>query len=170
MFQISRAACRSAIHRCSAQTRSNETRFQYIRAHHNQTPHSTDPTITVAGAFTGGGSNAGVIRDNQDRFELENYTTAIKGPHSMEFGGRFRLTRDASSSTSGFNGNYIYTSLASYAAKTPSEYDITVGNANTSVSVFDAGLFFQDDYKLRPNLTSKLWTPLRSPESDRRSQ
>jgi hypothetical protein len=124
----------------------------------------------VAGAFTGGGSNAGVIRDNQDRFELENYTTAIKGPHSMEFGGRFRLTRDASSSTSGFNGNYIYTSLASYAAKTPSEYDITVGNANTSVSVFDAGLFFQDDYKLRPNLTSKLWTPLRSPESDRRSQ
>ena len=131
----------------------NETRFQYIRAHNNQTPHSTDPTITVAGAFTGGGSNAGVIRVNQDRFELENHTTEVKGPHAIEFGGRLRLTHDASSSTSGFNGNYIYTSLASYAAKIPSEYDITVGNAHTSVSVFDAGLFFQDDYKLRPNLT-----------------
>lgn len=131
----------------------NETRFQYIRAHNNQTPRSTDPTITVAGAFTGGGSNAGVIRDNQDRFELENYTTIAKGPHAIEFGGRYRLTRDANSTTSGFNGNYIYSSLDNYAANTPSEYDVTVGNANTSVSVFDAGLFFQDDYKLRPNLT-----------------
>jgi len=131
----------------------NETRFQYIRAHDNQTPRSTDPTITVAGAFTGGGSNAGVIRDNQDRFELENYTTMAKGPHAIEFGGRFRLTRDANSTTSGFNGNYIYTSLASYAANTPSEYDVTVGKSNTTVSVFDTGLFFQDDYKLRPNLT-----------------
>jgi len=131
----------------------NETRFQYIRAHNNQTPRSTDPTVTVAGAFTGGGSNAGVVRDNQDRFELENYTTVAKGPHAIEFGGRFRLTRDANSTTSGFNGNYIYSSLANYAAHTPSEYDVTVGNANTSVSVFDAGLFFQDDYKLHPNLT-----------------
>jgi len=131
----------------------NETRFQYIRAHNNQTPRSNDPTITVAGAFTGGGNNAGVIRDNQDRFELENYTTAAKGRHAIEFGGRFRLTRDANSTTSGFNGNYIYSSLANYAANTPSEYDVTIGKANTKVSVFDAGLFFQDDYKLHPNLT-----------------
>ena len=131
----------------------NETRFQYIRAHNNQTPRSTDPTVTVAGAFTGGGSNAGMVRDNQDRFELENYTTMAKGSHAIEFGGRYRLTRDANSTTSGFNGNYIYSSLADYAANKPSEYDVTVGNANTSVSVFDAGLFFQDDYKLRPNLT-----------------
>jgi len=131
----------------------NETRFQYIRAHNNQTPRSTDPTVTVAGAFTGGGSNAGMVRDNQDRFELENYTTIAKGSHAIEFGGRYRLTRDANSTTSGFNGNYIYSSLADYAANKPSEYDVTVGNANSSVSVFDAGLFFQDDYKLRPNLT-----------------
>ena len=131
----------------------NETRFQYIRAHNNQTPRSTDPTVTVAGAFTGGGSNAGMVRDNQDRFELENYTTMAKGSHAIEFGGRYRLTRDANSTTSGFNGNYIYSSLANYAANKPSEYDVTVGNANTSVSVFDGALFFQDDYKLRPNLT-----------------
>jgi hypothetical protein len=134
-------------------TAVNETRFQYIRAHNNQTPRSTDPTVTVAGAFTAGGSNAGAVRDNQDRFELENYTTMAKGSHAIEFGGRYRLTRDANSTTSGFNGNYIYSSLANYAANTPSEYDVTVGNANTSVSVFDTGLFFQDDYKLRPNLT-----------------
>jgi hypothetical protein len=131
----------------------NETRFQYIRAHDSQIAQNLDPTVSVQGAFTGGGSNAGVVRDNQDRFELENDTTEAKGAHAIEFGARLRLTRDANFSTSGFNGNYIYSSLAAYAAKTPSEYDVTAGKASSSVAVFDAGAFYQDDFKLRPNLT-----------------
>jgi hypothetical protein len=131
----------------------NETRFQYIRDRNNQFAQSADPTITVQGAFTGGGSNQGTVRDNQDRFELEDYLTAAKGAHALKFGGRLRFTRDSSYSTSGFNGNYIYASLAAYAANTPSEYDVTVGKANSGVNMLDAGLFFQDDFKARPNLT-----------------
>ena len=38
----------------------NETRFQYIRDRNNQTPVSTDPTLAVQGAFTGGGNNVGM--------------------------------------------------------------------------------------------------------------
>jgi hypothetical protein len=131
----------------------NETRFQYIRARDSQIAQNADPTIMVQGAFTGGGSNAGVVRDNQSRFELENDTTEAKGAHSIEFGARFRLTKDANFSTSGFNGNYIYSSLAAYAAKTPSEFDVTAGKPSSSVALFDAGVFFQDDFKVRPNLT-----------------
>jgi hypothetical protein len=131
----------------------NETRFQYIRARDNQSAQNPDPTVTVQGAFTGGGSNAGIVRDNQDRLELENDTTEAKGAHSIEFGARLRLTHDANSSTSGFNGNYIYSSLAAYAAQTPSQYTVTSGKAAASVALFDAGLFYQDDFKLRPNFT-----------------
>jgi len=131
----------------------NETRFQYLRDRDSQTAQNTDPTVTVQGAFTGGGSNAGVVRDHQDHFEFENDTTLAKGTHAIEFGARFRMTRDANFSTSGFNGNYIYSSLAAYAANRPSEYEVTAGNAGSSVNLFDAGLFYQDDYKFRPNLT-----------------
>jgi hypothetical protein len=134
-------------------TAVNETRFQYIRARDNQIAQNADPTVTVQGAFTGGGSNGGVVRDNQDRLELENDVTEAKGAHAIEFGARFRLTRDANFSTSGFNGNYIYSSLSAYAAGTPSEYDVTAGKASSSVALFDAGVFFQDDVKLRPNFT-----------------
>jgi hypothetical protein len=141
----------------------NETRFQYIRDRDNQTARNTDPTITVQGAFTGGGNNQGIVRDNQDRFELENYTTSAQGAHSIKYGGRLRFTRDANFANSGFNGNYIYSSLTaptdasapdhSYASLKPAEYDVTVGSPNTKVNVFDAGLFFQDDYKVNPKFT-----------------
>lgn len=131
----------------------NETRFQFTRDSDNQTAQVTDPTVSVQGAFTGGGSNAGVVRDNQDRYELQDYVTSARGSHALNFGGRFRLTHESNYSTSGFNGNYIYSSLSAYAANTPSEYDVTAGNAASGLNLFDAGLFFQDDYRVRPNLT-----------------
>ncbi|HUY93926.1 MAG TPA: carboxypeptidase regulatory-like domain-containing protein [Terracidiphilus sp.] len=131
----------------------NETRFQYVRDSNNQSAQNLDPTITVQGAFTGGGSNIGLVRDNQDRFELENDTTLAHGPHAIGFGGRFRLTSDSNFSTSGFNGNFIYAGIAAYKAGTPSEYDVTIGKSNTGVALFDAGLFYQDDWKVRPNFT-----------------
>ena len=131
----------------------NETRFQYTRDRDSQVADNDTPTITVQGAFTGGGSNEGTVRDNQDRYELQNYTTAAEGKHALNFGARLRLTRDSNDSTSGFNGDYIYSSLNAYAAGTPSEYDVTAGSPAAKVNLFDAGLFFQDDYKARPNLT-----------------
>lgn len=131
----------------------NETRLQYTRDRNDQAAQNADASVTVQGSFTGGGNNEGVVRDNQDRFELQNYTTMVKGAHSLNFGTRLRLTRDVSYSTSGFNGNYIYSSLQAYAAHAPSEYDITVGNPAAKIDLFDAGVFLQDDHRVRPNLT-----------------
>jgi hypothetical protein len=131
----------------------NETRFQYTGDRNNQAAQSTDPTVTVQGAFTGGGNSMGVNHDNQNNFELQNDTIVSKGAHAINFGTRLRFTRDASYSTSGFNGQYIYSSLNAYKANTPSEYDVTAGTGTAAVNYFDAGLFFQDDYKVRPNLT-----------------
>ncbi|WP_263418089.1 TonB-dependent receptor [Terriglobus albidus] len=131
----------------------NETRFQYTGARDSQVARSADPTITVQGAFTGGGSNEGTVRDNQDRFELQNYTTVAAGKHAINLGLRLRLTHAFSYSTSGFNGNYTYQSLNSYALKAPSQYEITTGATDVRANLFDAGLFFQDDYRARPNLT-----------------
>jgi hypothetical protein len=131
----------------------NETRFQYMGDRNSQVAQSTDPTITVQGSFTGGGNNQGTVRDSQDHYELQNYTMAAAGAHGLNFGLRLRLTNDSSYSTSGFNGNYIYPTLQAYLAGSPEEYDVVRGNPKASASLFDAGLFFQDDYKVRPNLT-----------------
>jgi Carboxypeptidase regulatory-like domain len=131
----------------------NETRFEYIRDRDNQNPLFTTPTITVQGAFTGGGNNEGIIRDAQDHYELQNYTTAALGKHTIRFGARLRAVRDSNESTSGFNGNFTYASLNSYAAGQPSQYEVTVGIPAARVTLFDAGVFYQDDWRLRPNFT-----------------
>jgi hypothetical protein len=131
----------------------NETRFQYTADRDTQTAVNTTPTVTVQGAFTSGGNNQGTVLDNQDRFELQDYVTASEGKHALNFGTRLRLTHEVNSATSGFNGNYIYQSLAAYAAGTPSEYDVTAGKSTASVNLFDAALFYQDDWTIKPNLT-----------------
>ena len=97
------------------------------RVRNGQVASYFTPTVTVQGAFTGGGNNEGIIRDAQDHYELQNYTSAALGKHSIRFGGRLRLVRDSNESTSGFNGNYTYASLAAYAAGQPSQYEVTTG-------------------------------------------
>lgn len=131
----------------------NETRFQFMGNRSNQDAQNSQPTIDVQGAFTGGGNSIGVNRDNQDHYEFQNETMMSKGAHSINFGGRLRYTRDSSYSTSGFNGTYIYSSLNAYKAGTPTQYEVKAGNPSALVNYFDAGLYFQDDYKARPNLT-----------------
>jgi hypothetical protein len=131
----------------------NDLRFQYMSDRDNQTASETTPTVTVQGAFTSGGNNLGTVKDNLDHYELQDYVSMAEGKHALNFGTRLRLTHEVNSATSGFNGNYIYQSLSAYAAGTPSEYDVTAGNAAAAVNLFDGALFFQDDWSARPNLT-----------------
>lgn len=134
----------------------NDMRFEYTRSHSDQTPLSTDPTISVQGAFTSGGSNSGTLRDDQDYFELQDYFTAAEGNHALNFGARLRATRDANYTNAGTNGLYTYQSLADYLNNNPQRYQYTVINNNAytaRATLFDSGLFYQDDWKVNPRLT-----------------
>lgn len=143
----------------------NETRFQYHRERSSQLALYHTPTISVQGRFTGGGSNSGDSRDNSDFFELQNYSTASLGSHTLRFGTRLRADREASYSTAGINGRYTYSDLASYQedfpnnqqAGTPknySQYQITtINRATTRATLFDGALFIGDDWRVNPKLT-----------------
>jgi hypothetical protein len=132
----------------------NETRFQWRRVRNGQMADYLSPTVTVQGAFTTGGSNSGKVIDHQDSFELQNYSTATAGTHTMRFGTRLRMNHDVNDTNSGSNGNYIFQSIDHYLAGTPDQYQATVVNNSVArVILFDAALFFQDDCRVKPNLT-----------------
>ena len=152
-------------------TMINETRFQYIRDSDTQLPLSIDPSLVVQGAFTGGGSSQGTLVSNQDHYELQNFTSIAHGKHFIKFGGRVRGTLYSSEENSGFNGSYNFSSFNAYqitvnglqAGLTPeqiralgggaSQFVLVAGLPLSDVSMVDIGLYAQDEWKIRPNLT-----------------
>jgi len=144
----------------------NETRFQYLRAATNQNPLNTGVTLLVQGAFNGGGSNSGTLLDTTNHYELQNYTSISHGNHFTKFGARLRGVTDSNSSTAGFNGLFVFPSIEAYQAAlesgtpTASQFSLTAGatattpgNPLASIGQVDAGLYAEDDWKIRPNIT-----------------
>jgi hypothetical protein len=86
----------------------NETRFQYVRARSLSEGDDSEPSIRVLEAFTGGGSQVGLSFDNEDRFELQNYTSWTMGNHSLKAGMRLRHTRLADASPQNFAGTFTF--------------------------------------------------------------
>ncbi len=86
----------------------NETRFQYIRERRNQEGGLFEPTIRVLDAFTGGGAQVGRSFNNQDRIELQNFTSWTAGRHSLKAGVRLRAGWIDNSSESNFAGTYTF--------------------------------------------------------------
>ena len=89
----------------------NQTRFQYLHDSSNQTPQNLQPTISVLGAFTGGGNSMGKIIDTQDHYELQNYTSISLGKNFVRFGGRLRDVDESNSSNRKLQ-RHVYVSFA----------------------------------------------------------
>jgi uncharacterized membrane protein YgcG len=148
----------------------NETRFQYLRENDGQTSLDTNPQVSVLGAFTGGG-NGTISSDHEDHYELQNYTSMLHGNHTTKFGGRFRALHVANNSNAGFNGAFTFSSLTQFQeaqcailiapppactglpSATPQQLSITQGTPVASLTTYDAGLYIQDDWKIRSNIT-----------------
>ena len=155
----------------------NETRFQYLRDLSTIAPSTTTPQISVPSYFTGGGNgNNQNEHDHTDHLELQNITTMTVGPQAIKFGTRVRDNLDTNTTTDFFNGSFSFPTLTAYLdtlnglaagqavwqiaascptpnACTPNKLTYYQGAPNAQGNVFDAALFFQDDWKVNKNLT-----------------
>ncbi len=138
----------------------NELRFQYIRQRGTQTSTDNSPTIEVLDAFTGGGANIGQAFANEDRLELQNYTSFLLKNHTLKIGGRLRRFKITDASPSNFAGTFTFTNLEQYRntilntpGGRPEQFSIAGGNPQANVKRTDLGLFVQDNWNVSPKLS-----------------
>jgi hypothetical protein len=131
----------------------NETRFQYLRAVTQDTAGQIAATVNVEGAFTGGGATTGNSGTTNSNWELTNLSNFTRGTHTIKWGGRVRQSRLSDLSVNNFSGTYTFYTLADYEAGRPAQFSINTGTPLTKVTQADAGLFINDDWRVRSNLT-----------------
>ena len=102
----------------------NETRFEYRRGTNWTTPDpvgtslvpaisSTAPGVSVPSYFTGGAGSQSQS-GHAEHFELQNFVTMSAGKHALKFGTWMRDDRQATSTSSGFNGSFSFPTLDAY--------------------------------------------------------
>jgi len=141
----------------------NEIRFHFEQDNTDLNGVDGSPTIR-APEFVTGGVAVGHAVQTENHYDLQNFTTIAKGAHGLKFGIRVReLTLDDSSPRN-FAGTFLFDSLDQYKAAvlaTPgqgvaAQFTISTGTPFSSLSRIDAAPFFQDDWRMRPNLTVSL--------------
>jgi len=151
----------------------NESHFQFFDQNTNQTGVNPVLNISVADAFTSG-SSFPLDYTHQKNYEWQNYTSITHGTQFIKFGARFREANLKSYSTNDFNGQFNFTDIGSYALMQqgiaqgiplsqiiaagggPFQYQFAAGQPLINANQFDAGLFFQDDWKVTPSFTLSL--------------
>lgn len=146
----------------------------------NDRPRSTAPQVSVAGAFTGGGAAVGAQKIHELVVEVDDDAILTAKNHLLKFGGQFFLDNEHRSLTTNFNGTYTFggglapvldannqptgqtttiSGLEQYrraqlhlAGGTPTAFSNVAGTPIVDYNQLSAALFFQDDWKVRPNL------------------
>jgi hypothetical protein len=149
----------------------NETRFQFQRWTVRESGDDATPAIDVQGAFFGGGAAIGNSGTATNEWELSNTSTFTRGAHTFKWGGRVRGSLLADTSYNNFAGTYTFFTLTAYqetlaleragygAAQIAamgfgaSQFSMNTGTPLTRVNQMDAGVFVNDDWRARPNLT-----------------
>jgi hypothetical protein len=86
----------------------NETRFQFIRRRSEQESQNSSVITRVSEAFTGGGSQVGFSFNNENRYELQNFTSWSMGQHSLKAGIRIRGVSISDVSPQNFSGTFTF--------------------------------------------------------------
>ncbi|NOT60757.1 MAG: TonB-dependent receptor, partial [Acidobacteria bacterium] len=80
----------------------------------------------------------------------------LRGNHQLKMGADFRKLLNYAPFLPNVNGAFTYNTPAELVANTPGNFQVAFGPTDLDYKEFDQYYYFQDDWRLRPNLTLNL--------------
>ena len=135
-----------------------------------ETPNSLAPQVSVAGAFTGGGSTLGPYKEREMWSTVIDDVIIQTKNHLLKIGIQPEVVSLHTHATNNFNGSYTFgggvtstgqtiTGIQQYVNAlngapdgSPTAFSNVAGNPDIHVLHFRNALYFQDDWKALPNL------------------
>jgi len=126
------------------------SQFQMLVGHEREptTSRTADRGIVVAGAFTGGGGQADLVR-TETHINLNESIAWIHGAHQVQAG--FQLpdwSRRGFYDQTNFGGTFFFSSLDAYVHGTPYAFTQQQGNGDLALLEKQVGAYIKDDWQL----------------------
>lgn len=154
----------------------NEARFNFTKFAFNEIESSRQtnfgiPRIEIESLFRDGSrirfgapqaeTTPGVFSERT--LEFRDIVSNVRGNHGLKFGGEYRPEFNDDNLNGGSRPLYTFAGLFNFANDAPLFYQINadpetggIANAQRHFRSSSYGVFFQDDWKVRPNLTLNL--------------
>lgn len=133
---------------------ANEARFQFTRSRLAAPANDLrGPAITISGVANLGTSTTSPTGRDIDLYELLDNVTVESGAHSLKFGASFLYNRVNITFPGALQGAYTFSSLANFQAGRYVTYQQAFGEPTQFQSNPNLGLFVQDEWRARHNLT-----------------
>src|SRR5262249_11260594 len=116
--------------------------------------------MEISGISTLDGGINGIGRSDHsyDSYQLYDDLVYTRGAHALKFGIAFERILYDTTATNAPNGRFTFGSLQNFLTNRPTTFNATIPGQNPVIelrqSVF--GVFVQDDFRVRPNLTANL--------------
>ncbi|MDQ3013894.1 MAG: TonB-dependent receptor, partial [Acidobacteriota bacterium] len=150
------------------------TRFQFSRLIPADAPPNDNPVVIISiddprdvngngnvnpltrhGNLTAGSSNLSGTDRRETRYQFQQTLNYTRGAHSLRFGADIQSIRSRFVDLSDATGTFNFASPADFLTNKPSRYQHRFFTESELQNTY-AGIFAQDDWKLRRNLTLSL--------------
>jgi hypothetical protein len=113
------------------------------------------PQITIQGINLNFGGPSNFPQGRTDTtFVFSDTLSYLRGRHSFKFGGEYRRFHNVNFQTNG--GTFTFPSVAAFQQGQASAFTVTLGDIDSDLAQQAIGLFVQDNFRVRPNVTLEL--------------
>jgi hypothetical protein len=108
--------------------------------------------FTRSGTLTAGASTLSGSERREDRYQVQETLNYVRGAHTLRFGGDVQNIRSRFVDLEDTTGVFRFASVADFLAGRPSRYEHRFDTEAEQRNTY-TGIFVQDDWRARPNLT-----------------